>query len=162
MSVGDFKDASMAVYKYLADGATKSLAVDGTTPVEYSYKATVPTLLNRALIYYKDGGTWTEVKFGSLAALTNGLKFEVHRNGTVILDLFDGVLVKNNGDMSRVCYDNEIRSVGSGEAYQPARYTFGKAGQPLLLRRNDSVVMTVQDDIQLITEMYVMVQGYKI
>lgn len=162
MSVGDYKDASMAVYKYLVAGATKDMAVDGTTPVEYSYTATVPTLINRALLYYKDGGTWTEVKFGSLTALTNGLLLAVHRNGAVILDLLDGFPIKNNGDLSRVCYDNDIRSIGSGEAYQPARYTFGKAGQPLLLRKNDSIVMTVQDDIQLITEMYVMVQGYKI
>lgn len=162
MPTGNYQDATRAIYKWLVNGATKDMSVDGSTPVAFVYTAPVPALMNRAIIYYRDGGVWTEAKFGSLTALTNGVMFEVHRNGASILDLFDGLPLKTNSDMSRICFDNDIRSVGSGESYQPARFTFQKAGQALMLRKGDSLVMTIQDNLAALSEMYCMVQGYQI
>lgn len=168
MSVGDFKDASKAVYRFLTDdglvvdGTNHNMAVDGTTPVPYYYKAAVPAVIERCIVHVRDGGVWTEVKFGSLASLTNGVTLGVHRNGVVILDLFGGITMQENQDWNHVCYDVDIRSVGSGESYLGARYTFAKSGQPVLLRKNDSLVATVSDNLAALTDFHIMIQGYQI
>ena len=166
MSSGNFKDPTQAVYRYLtddglvADATNWDMAVDGTTPVPYYYTATAPTAINRIIFHVVDDGTWTEEKFGSLAALTNGMDLVVERNGSTVLDLFGGVMVKNNASWARSNHDRRILTVGSGDTMLTCRYTFGKSGQPILLRDNDSIKMTVSDNLSTLVEMSAMIQGY--
>ena len=76
--------------------------------------------------FLADGGTWTAATFGSIAALTNGVDFEVERNSVVTDDLLDGSPIKANAHFAQFCYDRRYDSLGSGETFLTARWSFNK------------------------------------
>lgn len=57
---------------------TTNMAVNGSsTPVTYSYEFSVPAAIGHLVIYISDGQAFSEVGFGALSALTNGVQVNV-------------------------------------------------------------------------------------
>ena len=175
-TVGDFKQADCMVYQRLTtdnsgDLAKSDLAVDGSGAA-VTYEIGPPAgsacdawVINRVVIHYEHSGTWQITKFGSLSALANGCKLEVTRNGSQIIDLTAGEPVKTNGGWGALCYDVTILdSLGSGNTHLNARYSFFKAGHPLLLevRGQMRLVATIQDDLSAMSHFHIMAQGYTV
>lgn len=159
------------IYRFLdtvGDGSgNKDASVDGSsTAVRFKY---VPekgerAVINRMIIHYGDTANWSADEFGNLgAALTNGLLIQVLNQNTdnVVVDLLDGIPVKTNSHWSRVCYDVELDSFGSGLDFLKARWTFSKSGRPVALSDENYASVTVQDNLTGLDELTFMLQGYR-
>ena len=105
-------------------------------------------------------------EYGNLgAALTSGIKLEAHHDGGVVVDLMDGLPVKQNADWSRVCYDVDIKSWGATPSDETLtfRWTFAKAGFPIRLdgNSNEKLQLIVADNVTALITHYFTVQGYE-
>jgi hypothetical protein len=156
------------IYRFLSsDGTTSGTKDMSTTADDYYISAPAGSviLLCRMIVYYADGGTWTEATFGSETALTTGIKFGVEQSDdTQLLDLTDGVTIKNNADWSRYCYDSQVFDISATPALtsMSVRWTFEKSGQYLRLEPTDKFVCTISDSLAAITSMYVKVHGFQV
>lgn len=166
MSTGNYKDASKAIYRYLTDdglvvdATNYEMAVNGGTPVPFYFTADAPCRLRRMLTFIQDNGSWTEEKFASITALTNGMDLVVERNGATIASPYGGLTVKNNAQWARHCFDRRILTVGSGDTMLTSRFTLEKGGQDMLLRKGDTIKSTVSDNLSTLVSMTHMIQGY--
>ena len=107
--------------------------------------------------------------WGKGAALTNGLTFKIKDAADALLvDLTNGVPVKTNGDWGGICYD--VSGFGGAnptvDTYLHARWTFTKAGSPLMLQGHlgHYIEVSVDDDLSDgadITSFTLMIQGIK-
>lgn len=169
MPTGNYRDPTKAIYRFLTDdglvwdGTNADMNVDGSsTAVPYYFLADADCFISRLLVFVQDDGVWTEEKFASLTALTNGMDLVVTRNGATILDLYGGHTVKNNAEWGAHCYDVDIKTIGSGDTMLVSRFTFAKSGELLLLRKGDTLTATVSDALQTLVDMHHMIQGYYI
>lgn len=159
------------VYRYLTDDG---LAADGTNlemigaadkyyagPADGKY-----WVLHRGILYIEDATTMTVSTYGGISALTNGVKLYTTTggpDGTQAVDLTGGESIHNNGEWSGLCYDVQFTSPGNGNDVLSARYTFSKAGRPLILNGNnsDKIVMQTQDSHTGLVSHRFLVQGYE-
>ena len=156
-----------SVYKFLRDplnSDSREMAVDGsTTPVAFRYTAPAGgAILERAIIFYEDTGTFDATLMGNGVAMTTGLTFQVldSDDTAVKLDLLDGETLKSNADFSRVCFDFAHLTMGTGPETAAVRWTFSRSGKPVELEAGDSLTVTVSDNLAGLNTFTVMVQGY--
>lgn len=107
--------------------------------------------------------------WGKGAALTNGLTFKIKKTGgDLVKDLTDGVPVTMNGEWGGLCYD--VAGFGGTnpnvDTYLHARWTFGKAGSPIILQGHlgHYLEVGVSDDLSDsgdVTTFTLMIQGIK-
>ncbi len=104
----------------------------------------------------------TAAKYAGITALTTGITLQVERATVQILDLMNGVPVKNTAGWTRQCYDGNQQAFGSGDDTYSARWTFGKAGFPIVLdgSKSDRLALVVPDALTGITAHYVQIQGF--
>lgn len=158
-------DYSNTIFKYLTldnDGSTYNANVNGSvTPQKFQYShATKNLLAHRIIIYIRDAGVFQAQKFGFLNELSNGMGFAVTDASDVIqLDLCDGVTITNNAGFARLCYDVTHIDWGAGDEALAVRWTFAKAGQPLLIPATYHLQVTVNDDLTGLIEHTYMLQG---
>ena len=87
----------------VGDGSgTKSANVDySVTPATFLLKP--PTnqifILSELLIHLADASNFSVTGFGSLSALTNGVKIYAKRNGVTVLDILDGESIKTTAHL---------------------------------------------------------------
>lgn len=116
--------------------------------------------IERMIVYVKDGAAFSAEKYGGAAALTNGILVKVTTEGELV-DLTDGVPVKTNAGWSRLCHDVSFHTTGAGDDAMSVRWTFAKSGKPLVLKSaTDKLAVIINDDVDVLTEHYFMVQGY--
>jgi hypothetical protein len=134
-----------------------------TTADEYYIQDTTRTLaIARMIVSYQDAGGGTMQEYGNLnAALSTGVEVKTTRRdgSTVINDLTDGVPIVSNGHWARFCYDAQRLDWGAGEDLFVVRWTFEKAGEPILLEPGETLRMYIQDDLSLLTNHFALVQG---
>lgn len=156
------------LYAHLRDtggAGSEDMTVNGSvTPVQFEVtSATRDVFINRMIGEIKDGGVWAAEDYGSLTALTNGVKLEVlDASDNVLLDLLDGDTIKYNAEWNAVCYDAQIVTYGSGDTILVFRWTFAKDGQPLHLAPTERLVMTIQDNLTTLSEQEMSVRGFLI
>jgi hypothetical protein len=105
--------------------------------------------IERVLIYIEGVGQFSATKYGPLAALTNGILIEIHRESTgERFDLTAGIPLKTSADISRHCYDVTHFNWGVGAEAMGARWTFAKGGAPIVLdgSKGDHLDVIAQDD----------------
>jgi hypothetical protein len=107
--------------------------------------------VNRLIFYYEMTGVWAMSKFGSLAALTNGITVQVVRTNETKQVLTNGLPIKNNGQFAAHCYDWLFINVGSGDNAASVRWTLGKSGAPLVLYPGDYIEVIPNDDLSTMT-----------
>lgn len=119
-------------------------------------------LIRRALIFVRDNGTWTSEKYGSITnGLTTGVKFEIQDGDDNVIKLLTPSPVQNNAGWKAVCYDSTIESVGGGDSFLGARWSFFKDDNRdgLFLGVGEKLVCTIQDDLTDLVNMHVCVRG---
>ena len=160
------------IYRFLTDDG---LVADGTNlemnvgsadkfyagPADGTY-----WVLHRALIYMEDAQTMTASTYGGVTELTNGTKFYTTTggpDGTTVTDFTGGENVHNNGEWGALCYDVQFTAPGNGNDILLCRYTFSKAGKPIILDGNnsDKIVVHIQDSLTGLLSHRVMIQGYE-
>jgi hypothetical protein len=118
--------------------------------------------LTRMLVYIRDTGSFDAEDYGNGITLTAGIEvFIKDANGTIV-NLTDSVPIMNNGSWSRICYDVNQESYGTGDEYLAARWTFAKAGQEISLDGSKGEYLEVQlrDNLSNLVEHRFTVQGY--
>ena len=162
----------MNIYRFLTNdglvaGATNS---DMTTTTDKYYAGPADGkywVIHRGMLYIEDNGTSTPSTYGSATALTNGTKLYTTVggvDGAENIDLFGGATMKANGNWGGICYDLTLTTgFGGGNDIIQSRYTYSKAGKPIILRgsRDEKIVMNIQDDLSALVVHTYMIQGYE-
>lgn len=153
-----------SLYKFLRnDAGDTSMNVNGSvTPVKFHYRAPddLQCVLSRINISIFDAGP-TGSEFGGIPALTNGITFTIEdKAGKILIDLSDGVGVKQNRGFGLLAGPDWALATGAGVDAVTVRWTFARAGRQLLLKSGQTFVCTVRDDLLAINDMGMMVQGY--
>jgi hypothetical protein len=103
-------------------------------------------------------------KYGGATALTNGITIKLTKSdGTLIQFLNNGGLhpIKTSADWAKLCYDFKIYDTGTGQNtdYALYRWTFSRAGMPLVLSDGDKLVVTLNDNFTPLTDHRFLVEG---
>jgi hypothetical protein len=149
------------------DGTNWDMNVDGSiTPVPfYAGPTTQMWAIARMIVLIEDNGTVTAANYGAIAGgLTNGLTVQVREGGptgAVLHDLLDGDNIDSNMAWAEHSYDAEPATFGSGNNFFKVRWTFSRAGMPLILDsfRTEKLVVTVRDDLTPLVSHQIGIQG---
>lgn len=156
-----------AYYRFLdtnGDGTGTQNAVGdySVTPQEFYFEPDVDAKIHRMIIHIEDTSGFQAQDYGNITGgLTNGYSLSVRDNGNEILDLCDGLLIQTNAEIGRYCYDVDVKTWGAGNEALQARWTFDKAGAPLVINAGYRLSITLNDDLTGLIEHYFMIQGYR-
>jgi hypothetical protein len=116
----------------------------------------------RLIVYIEDTIQVIPDNYGGISALANGVTIRVQDDTRTVKDCVDGQPIKTNGQWSRVCFDVNFFTAGSGNKSVVVRWTFAKSGIPLTLRgsNNERLEAVVNDDLRGLVEHTFMVQGF--
>ena len=119
-------------------------------------------VINRLIGAVHDNGNFTSSIYGANAAVTNGVDIQIKRDGESLVNLTNGRPVKDNGSWPDFCYDVDVSNYSGNDNYLHFRWTFEKAGAPLILNgaEGDTFEVTLSDDYTFLTEHRYVVQGY--
>ena len=106
-------------------------------------------------------GNQTVVKFGGLAALTNGVQVAAfYADGTTAVDFMNGAAIKANYEWAWLAGTDNPIDGGAGDDALEVRWTISKGiGGPLALYSGEYLGFVIRDDIEGLTEFRAMVQG---
>ncbi len=131
------------VGEYLLNGGSNEMAVDGSTPVTFSY--TPPTGFNflavRLMTYIEALTAFGSSEFGDLATLANGV--QINAAGVGLTNW------KDNIDIVSEMYDFNRNAFGKPDKLLVARWTFTRDtyGIRILVPDGQSFDAIVQDDL---------------
>ena len=98
--------------------------------------------------------------YGQAAALTNGIHIKTTNSaGDTLLDLDCVCPIKDEFQWGSLCFDVKHHETNEGNTWVFVRWTFGKAGLPIVLRHQDRLVVTLNDDFRHLTAHRFQVQG---
>lgn len=118
----------------------------------------------RMIIHIDDVGNPGAGTYGAGAVLANGVEVQVKDASGVIIDMTDGMPVKENGDWQHYSYDVSYTTFGPGNAgYVGIRWTFLRGGVALRLdgSAGEYLAARFNDDLTFLTEHIFVVQGYE-
>lgn len=135
------------------------------TPVVFKLRPPIGEAyaLHRMLVHISASPTVSADEYGSLTVLTNGLDLGVYNaaDDSLILDLCDGLPVKNNSGWSQRCFDMEPDTFGTGVKFVKARWTFDRAGGPIVISRDEYFGAVVNDNLTALVGHHLQIQGEK-
>jgi len=150
----------------VGDGSGTKNAVGDYSSVVTDFKLTNPASSNgvievhRLVMQIEDATAATGEKYGGGTALTNGIElFLLDASGNTVIDITDGLPIKNNGDWARYCYDLTIDSFPGTNDFVQVRWTFAKSGVPLVLKPGWSLAARLNDSMTFLVDHTFMVQG---
>ena len=145
---------------------TKNANGNYGTPDDFYFQSPYAVELHRMIIPIGDTAGMTAEEYGNLgAALTNGWELKVKTAADVVkLDLTDGIPIKSNAEVGRVCFDVDLKDFGTTPTNEIllARWTFTRCGSPLILDPLDKLVITFSDNLTGLLTHYFMVQGLRL
>lgn len=132
------------VGEYLLNGGSNNLAVDGTTPVTFSYTppAGFDFLAVRLMTYIEASTAFGSDEFGDIATLANGV--QINAAGIELTNW------KDNIDIVSEMYDFSRNAFGKADKLLVGRWTFTRDtyGIRLLVPDSQSFDAVVQDDLR--------------
>ena len=135
----------------------KDMKVNGSvTPVVFKLKPGANQIfrLNAFNTAYVMNSGNPNVGFGaSTSSLTNGIEIKVMRGNTTVLDLTDGVLIKDNHDWKNLCYNENESEYGATQSALSYCFDFQQAGEAIVLEgvNGDEFIVTINDNLTLAT-----------
>lgn len=129
---------------------------------DFYFTANKACEIHRIIIEIEDTKGMEPEEYGNLgAALTNGYDLWVKNTaGTKIKDFTDGVPIKTNAGIGRLCYDVDLKSwTNTTNETVLARFTFARLGSPLELKQGESIGVTLNDNLTGLIAHYFLVQG---
>jgi len=156
-------------YRYLsttgATGGTKNAVGDySSSATDFYFVATPgPAWVERLILYIEDTKGMEPEEYGNLgAALTNGWSIKVKdADDVVLLDINDGIPVKTNAGIGRMCYDVDLKAwTNTTNEVVLARFTFSRAGSELKLNAGEKLVITLNDSFVGLIDHYFQIQGH--
>ena len=164
---------TLHVYRHLtddgqvADGTNNNANANGViTPVDYFAGPAEGKVweIERMIVKIQDDSQFTAAKYGGIDTLANGVHVGLHysgKDGPQVLDLLDGSNITGTAEWSAHCHDVKVFTFGAGDNYVSVRWTFGKAGEPIVLHgyHKDKIVVTIRDDLSTLVDHSFVIQG---
>lgn len=150
-------------YRFLdtvGDGSgTKNAVGDYSTPTDF--KLTNPAAANgimeveRLMVQIEDNAAVSAESYGGLSALSNGvILLVVDGDGDTVVNITDDQPIKSNGHWAQFCFDVTIDIFPGTNNFVEVRWTFAKAGAPVVLKPGWSLIARMQDNLTgLVTHM---------
>lgn len=142
------------IYRLLdtvGDGSGTKSAIGNYSSAVEEFLITNPTRqiqIRRMLVEIRDTGLFSQERYGTIAALTNGIEVVVKDDsGTIQLNITDGVPIKSLAHWGAKCFDMSPLPSGSGDGFVNVRWTFGRNGSDILLPAGWSLVVQLNDDL---------------
>jgi hypothetical protein len=145
------------------DGSTFNMAVDGTTPKNFTY--TVPDgkvcVVRRAIFICVDASMQYSNWFGFGSTLTNGCRLQFSHDGSTFFDFIDHPLQKTYDFIDLAGGDVNILQSGVGpeDDVMAIRWTLGRAGYVPLFREGAVLRMRIEDNLTAMTDFQIVIQG---
>ena len=119
-------------------------------------------LIARLLVTIQDAnntGKWD--RYGGEAELTNGITMRVQDDAGTINDLTDGIPIVSNAFWSNNCFDSDLKSIGGGNDFLQARWTFTQAGTFIRLigDNNERLEAVMSDNLSGLAAHFLKVDG---
>jgi hypothetical protein len=171
--MGRIEGAPLPLYDFMTEAAggtlylgTGNYSGGNTTDFAYQTGTGEISVIHRLIISIGDSTAIRTDGYGGRAGLTGGITVKVEKeDGTTVVDLNDGNLIpiKTTADWAKLCYDLSIFDTGAGlnSDYALIRWTFSRAGMPIILDDRDKLVITLNDDFVDLTDHTFKIQGYK-
>ena len=151
------------VSSYLTNGVTIHAVGNYAAAVEqFKYSPTRKVELHRLITYIQDTGNFSVSTYGNGVILTNGIRVVVrHADDTLIQAIDGGEPIKANADWSSLCYDINYHSFGVGDNALAVRWTFERAGAPILIdgTLGEYLAVELNDSFLTLTDHTFNVQG---
>lgn len=159
-------DGTDYIFTYLTDpDGVADLAVNGSvTAVEYSFSPPVMAHINRVNLGMSDDSKAMPNGFFTIGTLANGLTIQLRDTNGKVLQHFgtDVVPITTHARFGPLAGVDTGTDDTAGTANGAVRWTIAEAGKALMMKPSETLVITVQDDLSAITELFVMVQGVKL
>lgn len=146
-----------------------NIRTSGTVATPVLYTATPPEdeiwAVFRMTVNIRDTGSFDSGGYGNGPALTNGIQLRVGAPGIPPgAGNLTPVLVRRTTDWQIYAHDLIISNFGQGDEVASIRWTFSKAGFPMILhgRLGQFIELRVQDDLSGLEHQYVILQGIKL
>jgi hypothetical protein len=151
------------IFKYLRNGGSPDCNVDGSIAsqvFEYVVPAGKHAWLHR-INTEGHNGSITRDNFLGIAALTNGILFQVlDDQDNILIDFTDGEGIKITTEFSALSgVDTQIDTRGGGEDGIAIRWTFDRAGEPIFMKEGYKFRLIVRDNLTGISQLRMMLQG---
>lgn len=131
------------------------------SPVDFVYVAPKRTELKTVLLYIESTQQIHFEYFGSLTALTNGLRVWYKQKSTdakIYLDA--GFPIKTNGDFARLSLNIEVKPKSAGNEVFAGQWQFDRDfGSTLLIEKGGSFGITINDNLSGLTQMSIFAKG---
>ena len=151
------------VSQYLSNGVTIHAVGNYAAAVEqFKYSPTRRVEVHRLITYIQDSGNFSVSTYGNGVVLTNGLRVVVrHADDTLVQAIDGGEPIKSNADWSSLCYDINYLSFGTGDNALAVRWTFERAGAPILIdgTLGEYLAVELNDSFLALTDHTFNVQG---
>ena len=162
--------AESQVYEYLRNGTHQAVGdysdATGTGPHELVYTCKTGSqklYIYRMIIHIEDVGKFVSNKYGYDLDLIEGVHIAVHNaDETERVDLDGSENVFTNAGWGALCYDTRVDQYGTGNATGSlsVRWTFSRAGAPVMLHGGEHFVVTLNDDFTGLEQHTFMRQGH--
>lgn len=149
------------------DNSTIDITGDySSTPGRFKIVADNDTdlIIHRVIITIRDGTINSGDVYGGLgAALTNGIIVRINDSSDTTLVTLTSQPIKNNGHWAGASYDYDVvAGFSTGDDYAHVRWTFSKAGWPIVLKAGSGNYIEVyaNDNFTGLVEHRYLFQGY--
>ncbi len=154
------------VSSFLTDGSTihaiGNYADAGLGLTQFKFAPTRKVAVHRMIAYIQDTGNFSVSTYGNGITLANGLRLLVRKADDSLIQAIDGgTPIQANADWSSLCYDINYHSFGVGDNALAVRWTFSRAGAPILIdgTLGEYLVMELNDDFSSLTDHTFCAQG---
>lgn len=156
------KNVNVIFGDYLKYNGNNDLTGDySITPADFVYTATRKLNIKNILMYMQDSSQIHYELFGSIASLTNGLRFWYKLSSSsnkIYLDA--GYPLKTNGDFGKISFDVTLKEKGAGENVFVGQLDFKQAfDDGLMLEKGGSIGITVNDNLSGVGILTMFVKG---
>lgn len=129
---------------------------------QFKFAPTRRVALHRMITYLQDTGNFSVSTYGNGVILANGIRILVRDvNDAIVSEIDGGTPIQSNADWSSLCYDINYHSFGVGDNALSVRWTFHRAGAPILINGTvgEYFVVELNDDFSGLTDHTFNVQG---
>lgn len=117
--------------------------------------------IHRMLVGIQDSGAFDAVKYGNGVELTNGIHLQLMDSEGAVLERYTPEAVKTNAAWAFMCHDFNHLNFGTGDEVGTVRWTFTKAGQPIVINfgAGEYLEILLNDDFTGLTHHFFTVEG---
>ena len=145
-----------------AGGTARAIGDYSSTPTRFTWTPLPGRigLIHRMIISIEDAGAFDAAKYGNNIVLTGGIKLSVRKvaDDSQVHDYTAGK-VYTNSDWAARAFDADVKSWGVGNEILVVRWTFTRAGSPIVI--DDSLYLSIdlEDDFTELVNHRFKIQG---